>query len=862
MRRALLLLPLLILGLLAWLVFSGEDRAAAPGDGGAAVPGVADDGDGAERERVRAGERDGQRAREARAPGNAFQRRFAELGQDRPQDPALGAIAGRVMITRKRPAGGGVLEASVAGRLLARVHIPGDGRFLLANVPPGSGYALVARHRGNAPGGMDRLGVDAGETLDVGTVYVGAAIGPDVDNRVRVVVMDAQGAPIQGAEVTATTVFYGALLTLGPMEKRPGGTVLRETTDASGEVLFEMLPPSAYDIFAQAAGYSFQVRQRLTVQADTKTRYELRLRPGLSISGKVVDDGGNAISGARVGGLRWDEFTAVPAVETDAEGQFVLDGLRGGQPYFIFAMKKDIGGQDVQNIQAGTDDLVITIPQGGAVTLRVVDAASGAPLPEFTLRPFRTIPFAYLYAPTIEARSQDDGTFTMRLASADYGMEVSADGYALVTLPRVKVPAPEVVEVKLSPAGVVRGRVVSKVDGRPVVGADVFVKKGGFPPSEVKDLVTTTDADGAFVLDRLPPRTLSLWISHVDHTEALFEGVEPLVAAEGAAPPARVDFVLGSGGRIEGRVLDDEGAVMAGTTMQLSAGFDFMSARTAVTDASGVYAFKNVPLDKTYRVSVGAFVPGRVGRSKSGVSVTEGGVTTIDFGTEGGGVAVTGLVLRSGEPVANARVTIVSDDGGDALVQERTDAGGRFTFPAIQPGRYQVTVARRGNVSTPLVVGAEAPPELTIELPTAEVSGLVVDGDGAPVGGAYVECERVGKGGAGNLSRLSQAWAGKTVTRGDGVFRITGLGDDTYRVRAQAAGYGTVIGDDFVVTDGGSVTGLRLRLGASCTVTGFVRNGAAVPISGASLTILDGQGRPLTLVDLSQSSSDGSYTAA
>ena len=56
--------------------------------------------------------------------------------------------------------------------------------------------------------------------------------------------------------------------------------------------------------------------------------------------------------------------------------------------------------------------------------------------------------------------------------------------------------------------------------------ADVFVKKGGFPPSKVKDLTTITDKNGDFTLGRLPPRTLSLWISHVDHTESLFEGID------------------------------------------------------------------------------------------------------------------------------------------------------------------------------------------------------------------------------------------------------------------------------------------------------------------------------------------------
>jgi protocatechuate 3,4-dioxygenase beta subunit len=869
MRRALILVPLILLGILAFLVLSGGfDDTAETTNGPDAGPTAADPADEDERERVRANEKDPGRERILRGAGNAFQRQFPEVGQDLPQDPALGSISGRVMITKRKPAAGGVLEASVGGKLIARIHVPGDGSFNLKNVKPGVGYALVARLDGHAPGGLDRIGVQSGAPMQVGTVYVGAPIGPNVDNHVRAVVLDESGAPIAGAEVTATTVFYGALLSLGQMEKQPGGTIVRQVTNADGEALFEMLPPAAYDLFATAPGYSFEVRQRLTIQGDTKARYELKLRPGLSISGIVVDQEDQPIAHARVGGLRWNEFTSVPAVESDEEGKFSLDGLRPGQPYFLFALKADIGGKELQNIEAGTSDLVIKIELGGDVTLKVTDAASGDPISDFTLRPFRTMPFAYMYAPMIEAQPDEKGEFTFRISAADYGMEISADGYAMETLPKVTIPSPDVVEVALAPAGVVTGRVVSKSTGEPVVGADVFVKKGGFPPSRVKDLTTVTSTDGTFTLDRLPPRTLSLWISHVDHTEALFEGIEPRVAstdaaaADGGAPEVQ-EFRLGSGGRIEGRVFGDDHLPAVGKTMVLSAGFDFMSARNAMTDANGRSVFKNVPLGKQYTVSVGVWSAGRVGASKSGVSVSEGTTTTVDFGDETGGVAVSGVVMRSGAPVPNAAISLVSDDGGDAVVQERTDDLGRFTFQSVQEGKYQITVNRRGNVSTELVVGTEPVTEFKIELPTARVTGIVVDAaTGAPVGGVYVECERVAQGGASNISRLTQSWGGNDVTNDDGVFDIGSLNDATYRVRATRDGYGTVIGDDFAINDGASVEGLRLRLGAACTVTGFVRDSAGTPLSGASLTILDQKGRRQSLVDMNTSSSDGTYAAS
>ena len=45
-----------------------------------------------------------------------------------------------------------------------------------------------------------------------------------------------------------------------------------------------------------------------------------------------------------------------------------------------------------------------------------------------------------------------------------------------------------------------------------------------------------------------------------------------------------------------------------------------------------------------------------------------------------------GQHIASGAPVANARVSLVSDDGGDAVVQQRTDDTGR----SLPPGAYFV----------------------------------------------------------------------------------------------------------------------------------------------------------------------------
>jgi hypothetical protein len=168
-----------------------------------------------------------------------------------------------------------------------------------------------------------------------------------------------------------------------------------------------------------------------------------------------------------------------------------VKGLTAGS-YFLVLAKEGLGAKDLQNVAAGTKDLVVTIPPGADVWVRCTDAVTGAPVKEFTLRPFRKMPFAYLYAPVFEARS-DDGVFKVALLPAsDYGAEVTAPGHALASVATLPLSPPEPFEVRLAPAGVVRGRVVERDGGRPVRGASVYVKRGGFPPTKMKDQRSST----------------------------------------------------------------------------------------------------------------------------------------------------------------------------------------------------------------------------------------------------------------------------------------------------------------------------------------------------------------------------------
>ena len=855
MRRLIVVLAIVFLAVIGWFVLFRQD-----GDNSGGAAGKGD-------EAAHATEAEGLRAR-PKAPRqrtaeeiheeevSAFLSQWPEVGQDRGQDPALGAITGRVYAAREVPVGEGVVESSARGKVSARAKIGRDGRFAVKNVEPGKGIALTARAPDYAPGGLDKLVVAPGQSLDVGAIYVGTALDPSVTNHVEVKVVRAGGGePVVGATVTATSTLYGALIALGAWEKQPGGTVVRVQTDDKGIAAFDKLPPSSYDVFAEAEGFAFEVDQRYLVQGDTKATITLELDPAQTIEGKVLDDKGEPVGKAHVAALRWGSFTMNPATSTDDDGKFVLTGIASGS-YMIFAVKPEIGSKDVNNVAAGTKDLAVVLQGGADLALKVIDAASGAPVPEFTVRPYRSGPLGYLYSPQVDVKAED-GVWRQKMSQqVSWGVDIGAKGYAKRSLPTVKLPTTEPVEVKLEPSGVVHGLVKARNGGKSVIGAKIFVKHGGTPPSPDKDLQTVTDGKGEFVLDGMPRTPFTIWISHVDFTDASFP-VEPQPRGADGAPPAAQEFQLGSGGRIEGHAFAPGRVPRAGEDIQLAKGFmDPLSLRNTVVAADGSFSFKNVPPD-TYRVSVGR---GFGGDAKNNVVVPDGGVVVVDFGADTGGQKMTGRIVKDDQsPVANVGVQLEGPTGSNQ--QTTTDAQGRFAFENLAAGKYAVRSWGRTKVVDVLVKADEAPAEVVLTVLSASIEGKVVDGTtGTPLSGAWIDCELTADAQGKAPAQPLRAGRGGRQTGADGGFRIGNLEEGRYRIRAYRDPYGTEMADAIDVAAGETKSGIEIRLGAAGTLSGFAKNAAGQPIEGAAVHVRNAQGVAVLFVSLVNTSGDGSYT--
>jgi RNA polymerase sigma factor (sigma-70 family) len=164
-----------------------------------------------------------------------------------------------------------------------------------------------------------RVAADGFATLEMSSVLAGERVRVTLRPGVRLVVAltDAEGAPLDGA---AVRVFASGNAEQGiDLE-------VRGTSGADGICAFDGLPPGLKVFVAptHAKGYGSWTAVALPENGDIRT--EIRLKPGRTLTGRVIDASTRApIAGARIG-MNW---TMEMAVATAADGTYALPGWTG-----------------------------------------------------------------------------------------------------------------------------------------------------------------------------------------------------------------------------------------------------------------------------------------------------------------------------------------------------------------------------------------------------------------------------------------------------------------------------------------------------------------------------------------------------
>ena len=308
-------------------------------------------------------------------------------------------------------------------------------------------------------------------------------------------------------------------------------------------------------------------------------------------------------------------------------------------------------------------------------------------------------------------------------------------------------------------------------------------------------------------------------------------------------------------GTVSGTVTDNTGAVVPGATVTLTS-TDKTITRTAVTDASGVYAIAmgavpagdydaavTGPLNSSGKQEYQSPAPQRVTVSPSATKVQNLTLTQILPTIS---VTVTDAVSR--QPVTTATVTFTPTAGGTASTVT-ANAAGVYTSPGLAPGQYTVTASAAGffdgSVTATEELGDVTPLALALSQ-KATVYGLVTDSStGAALPGVTLTFTDANTG-LGTATVPAAITTGANPAAGpDGKLQnfVASLPPGKYIITATKASYTQAISAPFTVTNAAAVRVPTLALTSSIgTLYGLVTDaisGSTTPVGGVTVSVVN-----------------------
>jgi len=405
-------------------------------------------------------------------------------------------------------------QTDVDGRFELVVPLPTSSWILLL-VEPSRFHALADRHFGRA-GGRDQDPLVEGDN-DLGTFTL------------------ASTGVIAGRIRGANGVVPGRARA-GLDDSYPGGRVTSGEVDEDGRYAIEHVPPGTYGVEAFGDGCLVSRLANIEVRALVVSEgNDLVLEPAPTLSGRVLDEDGAPIEGARVGGWPVGGGTGAGS-KTDADGRFTIH-LPQDEPYSLGAKKSGYARFGRRNqgdeliAEPGTTDVEIVLRRAVRTTFVVVSAATGEPVDRLGLSIVEKTPEnCSLPTESEELRLRDvpGGEVTLFADPALHEYCIQAPGYAPQRA-RVAHESPESARhtIRLEAEGRLRGRVL--LDGEPIAKATVRLERcrvplPGVDPTEerpfwqrgyVWDLdgftgrrrMCTTDAQGRFEIAELATGT-------------------------------------------------------------------------------------------------------------------------------------------------------------------------------------------------------------------------------------------------------------------------------------------------------------------------------------------------------------------
>jgi uncharacterized GH25 family protein len=257
-----------------------------------------------------------------------------------------------------------------------------DGSFALGVIKAGKKVDLRVISDAHPEIIKSPISVSSGDWYDAG----------DLELQQGLVVQGRVVEVLSKAAVVNATVFLNSTNRTHAMSATPGREhgIMMQTDDA-GNYRFENAPRTGrINIKVEADGFATTNLLSQQISVDTLNVIDLEIERGRSITGVVVDNVGQRITGAKVTATGLSVKT--PQTETvyaDNEGEFELAALRGG-PYRLQVSAKRFANVEVPIVLTDEDQKIV-MPKRGSVRLKVL-TTSGRAVKSYRLSLKRSFP--------------------------------------------------------------------------------------------------------------------------------------------------------------------------------------------------------------------------------------------------------------------------------------------------------------------------------------------------------------------------------------------------------------------------------------------------------------------------------------
>ena len=530
------------------------------------------------------------------------------------------------------------------------------------------------------------LSVGAGATL-IGHV-VGTAGQPVPDAEVRAWTKQDRGSNSPGM------IIFGDV---APIDARTA------TTDDSGFFSISGLNPGAIHALVQAEGFTSEsVRGIMLEKGATSEDVTITVSEGASIQGVVVDASGSPLAGAEVavmetvidlseGGMV-GELGKNLSTRSDADGTFRLAGLRSST-YNVTASKKGFLREKVSGVEAGADNLRLSLGRSGVLFGYVRNRVSTEPISEFevSIRGKHDISFGDVFqivggdgevlrgdaAAALAGVAAAPELFAISgFSSRDITLRVTADGFAEYEYGPVQVDTGSKVEcqVQMVPEITVSGLVID-AHGEPVGGAAVSLRKeaagglfgmggarierrvrmspgGGAPTVEdgSQSYSDISDLNGTFKLRGIAPGEYSLSATHSEWAPSESATMD-LVEGDQTED---LEVALRAGGALSGVTYDADGNLLAEARVSLNpvaqgGAEDSLAISMGVGGGFVGGSDKSTISDQEGKYRLGGILPGRYMVELHNPHQATGGAMMFMMSNDGGAQKGTAVSIEEGE---------------------------------------------------------------------------------------------------------------------------------------------------------------------------------------------------------------------